>query len=438
MKLLRTLLLLVLFVIVAGIAAGCGGNANSPATSGSLTLFIEPQAGKAPVLDAMHEAKTSLRIVMYQITDPAFIQAMKDAVSRGVDVRLILEMNPYGGSSGNVDVGADLQSAGVKLKWDPRTINYLHQKTIVVDDRYALITTGNMTSSAYSANREYGLIVRNQAMVQEIASVFQADWDRTRPEISHPNLAWAPLNARQFLLAMIDSAQASIDMEQQNMQDDEVLDHLGQAVRRGVHVRLISSPHYPLETDTDEPGRERLRLAGGQVRYLQDPYVHAKVFVIDDQQGFVGSENLTTNSLDFNRELGVLFDDDDAVAQMRDQFAADWAAGTIEAYPTSSQAVPESGYIDHEDAKKFLYREVTVEMPVRELYNSGRVIWLMPDADRDSNFKVVIFPSDWGKWPETPDVYYLGKTIRVTGLIKTYRGWPETIVNDPDQIEAVP
>ncbi len=438
MKHLRLALLLILIISLAGIFAGCAGKSAPPPADSQLSLFIEPQAGKEPVLEAMNGAEKTLRVVMYQITDPAFIQAMKGAVGRGVDVRLILELNPYGGSSGNVDVGADLQSAGVKLKWDPRTINYLHEKAIVVDDEYVLLTTGNLTASAYSANREYGLVIHDPDVVQEIVRVFQADWERTRPQVSHPDLAWSPINARSFLLELIDGAQESIDMEQQNMQDPEIEDHLIQAIQRGVRVRLISSPHYPIENDNDEPGREKLRQAGGQVRYLQDPYVHAKVFIIDDRLGFVGSENLTTNSLDFNRELGMRFDDSVAVGQMRDQFAADWEIGTVEAYPKSSQAVPASGYVDHKDAKKFVYREVAVQLTVKELYNSGRVIWLMPDADRDNNFKVVIFPSVWSKWPQTPDVYYQGKTIRVTGLIKLYRGWPEMIVDDPSQVQIVP
>jgi len=437
MKNLRAVLLLAIFISLIGIAAGCGGNSAPPPPASNLSLFIEPQAGKAPVLDAMQGAQKSLRVVMYLITDRDFIQAMKDAAARGVEVRLILELNPYGGGSGNVDVADDLQKAGVKLKWDPRTINYLHEKAIVVDDQFAVIMTGNLTTSAYSANREYGLIVHDPAVVQEIVNVFQADWDRTRPQVSHPDLAWSPINARAFLRNMIDGAQKSIDMEQQNMQDPEIEDHLIQAIQRGVRVRLITSPHYPLAKDPDGPGREKLRKAGGQIHYLQDPYVHAKVFIIDNRLGFVGSENLTTNSLDFNRELGMRFDDPTAIGQMHNQFATDWKAGTIEAFPKSSQAVPTNGYIGNQDAKKYLYREVPVQLTVKEVYNSGKVIWLMPDADRGSNFKVVIFPSVWGKWPQTPDVYYRGKTIRVTGLIKTYRGWPEVIVNDPGQIEIV-
>ncbi|RLF33482.1 MAG: hypothetical protein DRN08_05460, partial [Thermoplasmata archaeon] len=166
-------------------------------------------------------------------------------------------------------------------------------------------------------------------------------------------------------------------------------------------------------------------------------FVHAKVFLVDGVRGFVGSENISTNSLDNNRELGIIFEDDDSVERLAAQFEADWAVAAEEAFPVSDLTVPESGYIDHQDTRKFFYREVTVELPVLYVYNSGRVAWLMPNEDSDNNFKVVIFPSDFSKWPEEPDVYYGGKIIRVTGLIEKYRGWPEIIVHNPEEIEIV-
>ena len=84
---------------------------------------------------------------MYLITDEEVIRALKDAAGRGVDVRLLLEMNPFGGGSGNVDVAGDLKAAGVSRALGPRTINFLHQKTIIVDAAYALVMTSNFTTS---------------------------------------------------------------------------------------------------------------------------------------------------------------------------------------------------------------------------------------------------------------------------------------------------
>ncbi|MCD6288926.1 MAG: DNA-binding protein [Anaerolineae bacterium] len=443
----RTWVLLLVAALWLGLA-GCNLGAPAPvitpeqtavptaaSTGPGYQLFVEPEDSRAPVLSAIADAQHTLRIVMYLITDPDIIQALKDAASQGVDVRLMLELNPYGGSSQNVLVANDLKAAGVSIRWDPRTIHYLHQKTIIVDDAYALVMTGNLTTSAFTANREYIVRTDDPRDVAEIAATFEADWARQRAQHADPRLLWAPDNAREGLLRLIDGAQTTLDIEHQNMQDEEVVDHLVAAARRGVRIRHITSPHYPLDKDADEPGRERLHRAGAQIRYWDDLYVHAKAIIIDGKRALVGSINLTANSLDFNRELSILFDDPAAVARLEKQFEADWNAGREEAFPKTG--TPEAGYIDHSQAARFLYQEVTVELPVKAVYNSGRVIWLMPNEDRDRNFKVVIFPSVWDKWPESPDRYYAGKTIRVTGLVKKYRGWPEIIVNDPRQIKVV-
>ncbi|NPA91861.1 MAG: hypothetical protein GXO55_10540 [Chloroflexi bacterium] len=407
-----------------------------------VTLWIEPHAGKEPILQAFDSAQHDVRMAFYSITDPDVIQKIKDTVARGVTVRLMLENNPYGGSSTNIDIGLDLQQAGVQLKWAPRAYRYLHEKAIVVDGQTAYVMTHNLTTSAFTANREYGVSFTDPVFAGEIARVFDADWDREPVDLSNALLIWSPDNSRERFTALFRRARESIWLEHQNLQDPEMVDALCQAAQRGVDVRLISTPRWPIENDFDEPGREQLRRAGGQVRYILDPYIHAKVFVVDGRWGVVGSVNLTTNSLDNNRELAVLFDDADAVRQMLDQFEADWAQGTVEPFPKEKLPIPPEGYIDHTQARLYLFRDdVPVQLTVTHTYNSGRVIWLMGNADVDRNFKVVIFPSAYSKFPGYPDVlpdeYYKGKTIRVRGLIKLYRGWPEIIVNSPSQIEVV-
>ncbi len=51
-------------------------------------------------------------------------------------------------------------------------------------------------------------------------------------------------------------------------------------------------------------------------------------------------------------------------------------------------------------------------------------------------FTVVIWGSDRSKFPEPPEKLYQGKKIRVTGLIKVYRGIPEITISSPEQIEV--
>jgi len=435
-----TLLLILLTLIIVILAQPATPYVRGAAQD--VTLWVQPDTGKAPILDALDSAHSSVRMVFYSMTDPEIIQRIKDTVARGVTVRLMLENNPYGGGSTNIDVGLDLQAAGVLLKWAPRAFRYLHEKAIVIDDRVAYIMTQNMTTSGFTANREYIVRTDDPRLVKEVAEVYDADWDRRPIDLGDAYLVWAPDNSRQRFAQLFNDARRTIWLEEQNSQDPQIVNLLTAAARRGVDVRLISSPRWPIEDDHDEPGREMLRQAGGQVRYVDDPYIHAKVFVIDGRLGFVGSQNFTTNSLDNNRELGIVFTDRQAVQQMIDTFQVDWKKGRVEPFPTKKLPVPPEGYIDHTQARLYLYRDdVPVQLTVTHTYNSGRVIWLMGNADQDRNFKVVIFPSAYSRFPGypemEPDKYYFGKTIRVRGLIKLYRGWPEIIVNSPKQIEVV-
>jgi hypothetical protein len=49
-------------------------------------------------------------------------------------------------------------------------------------------------------------------------------------------------------------------------------------------------------------------------------------------------------------------------------------------------------------------------------------------------FTALIWGSDRSKFNHAPETYYPGKTVCVTGTIKSYQGKPEIIVKSPEQI----
>ena len=80
-------------------------------------LFVEPQAKEAPVLAALRGATHSIWIEMYLFTNLDVIYALEDAAHRGVETRVLLEMNPYGG--GDVSprlLSEKLTAAGVQVR----------------------------------------------------------------------------------------------------------------------------------------------------------------------------------------------------------------------------------------------------------------------------------------------------------------------------------
>jgi len=292
--------------------------------AGTRALFVEPDDGPGPVLEAIRGARRSLDAVVYLLTDRSVIDALVNAHRRGVAVRVMLERDPYGSGPGNASAHDQLLRAGVDVRWANPAFTLTHEKALIADGETALIMTLNLVYSAFHGNREYGIITRDPAEVAEALAGFNADWERRDFKPQAPSLLWSNANTRRKLLAFIDGARTSLLLEQESLQDRELLRHLAGAARRGVDVRIITPPDDG-KSDPNRQGREQLLAAGAMVRTLESPKVHAKAMVADGARAITGSANLTYSALEHNRELGILVVEPEIVQRMVDTFAEDWA-----------------------------------------------------------------------------------------------------------------
>jgi DNA/RNA endonuclease YhcR with UshA esterase domain len=92
--------------------------------------------------------------------------------------------------------------------------------------------------------------------------------------------------------------------------------------------------------------------------------------------------------------------------------------------------------IDWKDADKYYNQYVIIEGTIVDIYNSGNVCFLNFDTNYQY-FTAVIFASDFPGFPFIPEVFYLGKTVYIIGIIKEYNGSPEIIVKTPQQIRII-
>ena len=104
-----------------------------------------------------------------------------------------------------------------------------------------------------------------------------------------------------------------------------------------------------------------------------------------------------------------------------------------------SVTIAEEQFIKPTDAEKYVGKEKTVCGMVASATYAGRTkgqpTFLNLDQPYPNQvFTVVIWGSDRKKFNNPPETLYKGKTICVTGKIKSYKGKPEIIVNDPSQI----
>ena len=92
--------------------------------------------------------------------------------------------------------------------------------------------------------------------------------------------------------------------------------------------------------------------------------------------------------------------------------------------------------IDWKNAHKYYNQYVIVEGTIVNTFNSGTVCFLNFDTNYQY-FTAVIFASDFLGFPFIPEVFYLGKTVYIIGIIKEYNGSPEIIVKTPAQIRIL-
>lgn len=325
--------------------AGCGLAPTTPLKSlgmshvgarsgGDYQLFVEPDQGVAPVIQTINSARRSVDLVVYILSSPDVISALESAHSRGVQVRVLLEPKPYNPSNPNVPLPinkktySELKGAGISVQYTSPQFTFTHEKAMVVDNQTAIIETANLSKAAFQNNREYGIVDRVAADVAETEAIFQADWSHSAYTPNDPNLVVSPDNSRQRLVDLIASAQRSVVVQDEEMGDPAISQALGARVRAGLSVRVQLARFKDGNTNAQE--QQELNSAGvTSVGFLAKPMLHAKLVVVDGQAAYVGSVNLSTNSMDHNRELGVILRDKVIVSQLASTADQDWGQSQL-------------------------------------------------------------------------------------------------------------
>jgi cardiolipin synthase A/B len=142
--------------------------------------YVKPE-GSAPAVKILHHTAICLarkRIWIqnpYFIPEPEAIDALGEAVSRGVDVRVIM---PSAGGSDNPMVQhaghrnfEKLLRCGVRLFEYPHTL--LHQKVMTIDGVWSAVGSSNFDDRSFETNDEITLGIQDPATAQRLDAVFE-------------------------------------------------------------------------------------------------------------------------------------------------------------------------------------------------------------------------------------------------------------------------
>ncbi|OIV36296.1 cardiolipin synthase [Mangrovactinospora gilvigrisea] len=310
-------------------AAAAIGFAAAPAHAAAYTAFAFNLGSSEPtVTDFINTATTSLDMTMYELSDTTAVNDLIALKKKGVAVRVILDATR---TSVNDSAYNSLKSAGVGVVWSSSSYTYTHQKTITVDGAESLVLTGNLTSKYYSTSRDYGVFDTDATDVNAIEKVFSADYAHSAVTPSDgDNLLWSPTDSRTRLLSVINGATKTLDVEEEEFSDSAVVNAIAARAKAGVKVRVVLERPGSYSSEVSQ-----VKSAGGTVVGYSSStgfYIHAKAIVADyglsGQKEELGSMNVSTNSLDNNRELGIILTDSGVAKVVETAFASDYSGGT--------------------------------------------------------------------------------------------------------------
>jgi phosphatidylserine/phosphatidylglycerophosphate/cardiolipin synthase-like enzyme len=275
-----------------------------------MKLIVQPEAGAAPVLNAIKRARKSIDILIFRLDNEEVARALDLAVGRGVNVRALTAHTARGDDKRLRKLELQLLEAGVTVSRTADDLVRYHGKMMIVDGRLLHVYGFNFTSLDLNKSRSFGVITRNRKIVQEAIKLFEADFNRQPYYAACDRLIVSPENSRERLTKFISGAKRELLIYDPNLSDDAMLRLLTQREKAGVEVKVIGKVENKWDLEAERYPGKRL---------------HVRAIVRDGTRAFIGSQSLRKLELERRREVGVVIHDHVVVRQLKRTFMRDWA-----------------------------------------------------------------------------------------------------------------
>lgn len=327
------------------------------------SITIDYERSLADIAAAIRAAKKYVHIEFYilvhdESTDDVFA-AMREAVARGVTVRVLLDHVSAVRNPGYRKTARSLNSMGAQWaymlpirpfrgQWQRPDLRN-HRKIVVVDGTVGFMGSQNLVDSSYNkaSNKRRGLhwkdlMVRLEGpVVLGLEAVFLGDWYLETGEALDDYLTTVqPLgtpgtldcqvlpsgpgygseNNLQVFTALMYTATRRLSITSPYFVPDGAIMHaLRAATARGVDVELFVSEigDQPVVYHAQRSYYEELLRAGVRIYMFRPPYIlHSKHFSVDDTVAVVGSSNMDQRSFNLNMEVSLIVHGEEFVREL--------------------------------------------------------------------------------------------------------------------------
>jgi len=315
-----------------------------PLTAGNhIEMLLNGDQAYPAMLDAIENAKHSIYLMTYIFdtdeTGLKFIDTLVRCKSRGIDIRVLIdgigELGRFRRASTllrkkgiSVQRFLPLSLTRPKLYWNLRN----HRKLLLVDNQIAF-TGGLNISSRHILNENYHdtsvediHFKLTGPVVYEMETVFKDDWEFATGERLEISGTRHDCSGDAFcrviedepsgridrlamtLMGVVSSAQRRIViMTPYFLPPSELIATMQSAALRGIDITILlpqKNDNILVQWATRNLLWQLLQF-NIKIYYQPAPFVHTKIFIVDDNLVYFGSANLDPRSLRLNFELNV-------------------------------------------------------------------------------------------------------------------------------------
>ncbi len=293
-------------------------------------------------IDLLREASidpyvTSIQITLYRLArNSSVINALLNAVRNGKNVTTVVELQARFDEEANILWGNKLMEEGVKVIYGVPGLK-VHSKLCLitrvkneVTQRYSAIGTGNFNEDTAKIYTDHLLLTTNKKITNEVFKAFNF-FNVNYKKDNFYHLVLSPFFLRNKIILLIENEiknakagkKAYIYLKLNNLTDNEIINHLYEASKAGVTIRLIIRGMISLVPGLKDIS-ENIKAIGIVDRFLE----HTRFMIFcngGNEECFISSADLMTRNIEHRIEVTCPIFDKSIKNEIRKIFEIQWA-----------------------------------------------------------------------------------------------------------------
>ena len=288
------------------------------------------------ILNHIERAKETIDIAIYGYSStPAIENAIKDAIKRGVQIRLVYDLDSKGENIyPDTSKFVNLVTNNISDKNSGMVNNIMHNKFYIFDGKTVITGSANLSHTDMSGFNSNNILVINS---NKAAKAYQKEFEQMyvgkfhKDKLSFENrifdnieIYFSPQDKplTNAVIPRIKEAQKYIYIPTFFITDYEIVSELINAKKRGVDIKIILDA---LSASSKYSKHELLRNAGILVKTENFAgKMHAKTILIDDKYLIIGSMNFSNSGNTKNDENLIVLKNREAVIFYKNIFLDLW------------------------------------------------------------------------------------------------------------------